>query len=84
MPNAQSKYWNPVVETLPREKLATIELKNFRQYLQYAKDHSEFYRKKYRSIDPRAIETIEDIRNLPLIDKVDLREAQEDKEPYTY
>lgn len=84
MPNAPVNYWNPFLETLPSEKLFGIELKNFRHYLQYAKSHSEYYQKKYQSIDPRAIETIEDIRKLPLLDKEDLRKAQEDREPFPY
>ena len=44
-------FWNPFLETLPPEKLAEIELKNFRRYLQYAKEHSEFYRKTLAGIE---------------------------------
>jgi phenylacetate-coenzyme A ligase PaaK-like adenylate-forming protein len=27
------KYWNPIIETLPRKKLTEIELKRFRETL---------------------------------------------------
>jgi len=84
MPNARTNYWNPIIETLPQEKLSRIQLKNFRHYLQYAKEHSDFYRKKYKAIDPRAIETKADIRQLPLIDKEALRKAQEGREPFPF
>jgi len=75
------EYWNPYLETLPKEKLEEIELKNFRRYLTYAKEHAPFYRNRYRDIDPGDIRTKDDIRRLPLIDKEDLRSAQEGKEP---
>lgn len=75
------EYWNPWLETLPREKLEEIELKNFRTYLKYAKEHSPFYRNRYKEINPEDIKTKDDIRRLPLIDKEDLRTAQEGKEP---
>ena len=51
-------FWNLFLETLPREKLVEIELKNFRRYMRYAKKHSEFYRKKLAGVEP------DDIRNI--------------------
>jgi len=77
-------YWNPYVETLPREKLEEIELKNFRKILQYAKEHTHLYQQKYQDIDPRDITSREDLRRLPLTDKKDLRTAQMDKEPFPF
>ena len=71
------KYWNPYLETLSRERLLELELNNFRQLLQYAKEHSPFYRQRYKDFAPEDIETKEDIRRLPLLDKKDLRVAQE-------
>ncbi len=34
MADGSIPYWNPFLETLPREKLVQIELKNFRAILQ--------------------------------------------------
>ena len=79
MPDSNSVYWNPFLETLPGEKLTGIELKNFRQYLQYAKENCAYYRQRYKDIDSQEIRSIEDIRKLPLIDKKALRLAQEEK-----
>ena len=84
MPDAKTQYWNPFIETLPPEKLHEIQLKNFREYLQYAKKHSAFYRHRYQAVDPLAIAGREDIRQVPLIDKEALRLAQEDIDPYPY
>jgi phenylacetate-CoA ligase len=77
-------YWNPFIETLPREKLQQIQIKNFRSILRWAKTHSSFYRRLYSQIDPEAIRTIEDIRVLPLVSKEDLRMAQDGKEPFLF
>lgn len=70
-------FWNPFLETLPHEKLEEIELKNFRRYMRYAKDHSEYYRKKLAGVEPDDIRNREDLKILPLTDKEDLRIAQE-------
>jgi phenylacetate-CoA ligase len=77
-------YWNPFLETLPREQLQQIQLKNFRRILSYAKTHSAFYRRLYRQIDPEAIHTMDDVRTLPLVCKEDLRAAQDGKEPFLF
>jgi phenylacetate-CoA ligase len=81
---ARMKYWNPYLETLSRERLLELELHNFRKLLQYAKEHSPFYRKRYKDIVPEDIKTKEDLRRLPLLDKEDLRAVQEGKEPSLY
>ena len=39
------KYWNPIIETLPRERLVEIELTRFRELLRWAKENSPFYKK---------------------------------------
>jgi len=78
MPEKKTIYWNPFLETMPREKLVEIELKNFRRYLRYAREKCEYYRAKYKNIDPEEIRSIEDIRKLPIIDKEALRLAQEE------
>ncbi len=79
MPGTKINYWNPFLETLPRENLIEIELKNFRKYLRYAKENCVFYRDRYKDIDPEEIRSNEDVRKLPLIDKKDLRLAQKGK-----
>ena len=78
------KYWNPVVETLPRERLLEIELRRFRELLQWAKEKSPFYKRKLQGIEPEDIKTFEDVAKVPMTEKDELREAQEGKEPYLY
>ena len=74
------KYWNPIVETLPRERLTEIELKRFRETLRWAKESSPFYKKKLHGIEPEDIRTPEDVAKVPMTEKDELREAQENKE----
>ena len=84
MTEQSSKYWNPWLETLDPERRLAIELKNFRRMFQYAKDHSVFYRQRYQDIFPEDIRSLEAVRQLPLLDKEDLRKAQEGQEPFPY
>lgn len=83
-PAETKKYWNPIIETLPREKLQEIELRRFREVLRWAKDQSPFYKKKLHGIEPEDIRTMEDVAKVPMTEKDELRAAQEGKEPYLY
>jgi phenylacetate-CoA ligase len=78
------KYWNPIIETLPRERFVEIELKRFRELLRWAKEHSPFYKRKLHGIEPEDIRTLEDLARVPMTEKDELRAAQEGKEPYLY
>ncbi len=84
MERQRRDYWNPFTETLPREKLHLIQMRNFRNVLAYAKRYSILSQKKHRGIDPEAIQCRDDIRKIPLVDKEDLRQAQSGKEPFPF
>ena len=81
----ESKYWNPVVETLPREKLQQLQFKKFQRILRWAYDNSPFYHRLYNSagLEPGDIKTYEDIKKVPKTDKAMLREIQ-GKDPFPY
>ena len=83
-PAETKKYWNPIIETLPRERLQEIELRRFRELLRWAKDRCPFYKKKLHGIEPEDIRTMEDVAKVPMTEKDELRAAQEGKEPYLY
>ena len=34
-----AEYWNPILETMPREKLRALQLKKFKRIAQWAYDH---------------------------------------------
>lgn len=79
------KYWNPILETLPREKLKELQLRKFQKIFKWAYDNSPFYHNLYRDagIEPGDIRTLDDIRKVPKVVKANLRAIQ-GKEPYPY
>jgi len=77
------KYWNPYLETLPKETLCKIELSHFRNILSHAKTHSVFYQQKLEGIEPSDITTLDDIKKIPMTDKEELRKYQE-IDPFPY
>ncbi|MEE9610182.1 MAG: hypothetical protein V3W19_02965 [Desulfatiglandales bacterium] len=79
------EYWNPLLETLPREKLRALQLKKFRRIFQWAYDHSKFHRSLYQKagIKPESIRSIEDVEHVPKVEKAMLRGIQS-KAPFPY
>jgi phenylacetate-CoA ligase len=84
MGDESRKFWNPCTETLPREGIRVIQLKNLRNLIRYARENSILYQEKLKGIKPEEIETIEDIKQLPLIEKEDLRQAQDNKTNFLF
>lgn len=76
-------YWNPYLETLPRERLNAVELSYFRDMLAYAKKNSRLYQEKLAGIEPEMIASLDDVRKLPLTEKEELRRYQE-MDPFPY
>jgi phenylacetate-CoA ligase len=79
------KYWNPILETLPHEKLEQLQVKKFREIFTWAYDHSKFYHKLYSDagIEPGDIKIMKDIGRVPKVEKSMMR-ALQGKEPYPY
>jgi phenylacetate-CoA ligase len=78
------EYWNKFTETLPREKLNTIELKYFQDLVAYAKARSGLYKEKLKDIDVGDIKTFDDIKKVPFTYKEELRKWQENVDPFPY
>jgi len=81
------EYWNPVLETLPREKLEQLQLKKFRDIVTWAYDHSKFYHQLYSDagMEPGDIKTFEDVARVPKIEKSLMRDVQgPGKDPFPY
>ncbi|HUJ70221.1 MAG TPA: hypothetical protein VLW86_11910, partial [Syntrophorhabdales bacterium] len=85
MARENSAYWNPILETLPRERLQALQLKKFTRIFEWAYTNSPFYRQLYKSagIEPGDIKTLDDIRKVPKIDKGMLRDVQS-RAPFPY
>ena len=78
-------YWNPILETLPEEKIQALQLKKFRRMVKWAYDDSPFYRRFYQQegLEPGDIKNFEDIHKVPKIEKGMMREVQQ-REPFPY
>lgn len=78
-------YWNPFLETLPREKLEALQLKKFKRIFRWTYDRSGFHRSLYdrAGIVPDDIETFEDIQKVPRVEKSMMRDIQR-KDPFPY
>ena len=79
------EYWNPILETLPREKLERLQLKKFQEIFTWAYEHSKFYHKLYSDagMEPGDIKSFEDIRRVPKMEKSMMRDIQ-GKDPFPY
>ena len=79
------QYWNPILETLPREKLLELQLVKFKRVVQWAYDNSRFHRRLYRDagLEPDDIGTWEDVAKVPKVEKAMMREIQR-KDPFPY
>ncbi len=81
----QSIYWNPVLETLPYEKIRKLQLKKFQRIFSWAYEHSKFHRTLYDNdgIKPKDIQSFSDIKQIPTVEKSMMRDIQ-GKEPFPY
>ncbi|MEE9421087.1 MAG: hypothetical protein V3W43_16545, partial [Desulfatiglandaceae bacterium] len=81
----ESRYWNSLLETLNQEVLRRLQLKKFKRIFRWAYDHSRFHRALYKKagITPDDIRSLEDIRQVPTVEKAMMRDVQR-KEPFPY
>jgi phenylacetate-CoA ligase len=79
------RYWNPVLETLPSEKIRDLQFKKFRRIFDWAYNHSKFHRSTYdkAGIKPDDIRSVDDIRHIPKVEKSMMRDIQR-KDPFPY
>ncbi|MCF8104830.1 MAG: hypothetical protein K9K64_05065 [Desulfohalobiaceae bacterium] len=77
--------WNPILETMPREKLRELQLKKFRRIVAWAYEHSRFHRRLYdqAGLIPGDIKTFDDIARVPKVEKKMMRDIQ-GIDPYPY
>jgi len=77
--------WNPMLETLPPERLRKLQVNKFQRIMDWAYRNSKFHRKLYQQagIAPGDIKTMEDIAKVPKVEKGMMRDIQ-NKDPYPY
>ena len=62
-----SPYWNPKIETLPREDLRRLQAQKLRATAERAYERSPFHRRMFdqAKVKPSRLRTIDDLRRLP-------------------
>jgi len=82
---AAQPYWNPILETLPHEKLQNLQLEKFKRIFKWTYDRSKFHKNLYDSsgIKPEDIRSFEDIKHVPKVEKAMMRDIQR-KDPFPY
>ena len=82
---SDQKYWNPVLETLPHEKIRHLQLEKFKRIFKWGYENSKFYKALYdkAGINPGDIKTFEDISKIPPVEKSMMRDIQR-KDPFPY
>ncbi|MBN1166397.1 MAG: coenzyme F390 synthetase [Methanospirillaceae archaeon] len=70
--------YNEPIETMDRDALDSLIAERVRYTVQYAHDHSAFYRQWFAEhrIDPKSIQSHEDLLTLPIISGADIRAHQ--------
>jgi phenylacetate-CoA ligase len=81
----RTEYWNPVMETLPQEKIRQLQLKKFQRIFSWVYNNSKFHHSLYQQagIKPGDIRKFEDIQKVPKVEKSMMRAIQA-KDPYPY
>src|SRR4030042_2005078 len=78
------EFYEPEIETLPREKLEKLQLERLTWQVKRCYDGSEFYRKRLDKIrmKPGDIKSLADIEKIPPVTKGELREEQTSYPPF--
>ena len=83
--NTKQIYWNPVMETLPPDKIKQLQLNKFKNIFNWTYKHSAFHRRLYddAGIKPGDIQSFGDIKRVPKVEKSMMRDIQ-GKAPFPY
>ncbi|MGA9856290.1 MAG: phenylacetate--CoA ligase family protein [Solirubrobacteraceae bacterium] len=77
-----SAYWNPKVETLGRDALESLQLAKLRSQIAWAKQRSPWYRRTLADVDPTAIASVAELRELPMLTREQWMDSQFAHPPY--
>ena len=72
-----SRYYQPEIETAPREKVLEIQNEKIVRQVKHVWDNVPYYRHlmEEKGVTPEDIRGVEDLHKLPFLSKADLRDA---------
>lgn len=70
-------YYQPDIETMPREELSVLQLERMKQSIRHAYDNVEFYQQSFKDADitPDDLQSFDDLSRFPFVVKQDIRNA---------
>ncbi len=73
-----NKYWDEKLETMPRPELEANQLRDLKEIVQFAYEHSPYYKRAFdkAGVKPSDIKTLKDIEKFPFVNKKTERETQ--------
>lgn len=78
MRNQKDKYWNREIETMPREELEKLQLKELKEMVTFAYHNAPYYKRTFdqAGVTPEDLKELKDIEKFPFINKQTERETQ--------
>lgn len=79
-----SPYWNPKIETLERERLDALRLAKLLYQCEWAAARSPWYGRRFAEagFDPAGLNSLDDLRRIPLLTRDEWMESQAAAPPY--
>jgi len=79
-PDPTQRLWNPTAENLSGDTLRDLQWRRLSAQIRYNHDRSPFYRAQFAKVgaEPGDIRSFADFSRLPLMDKADQRQAQQE------
>ena len=83
-PQPGEEHWLPELECADLAERDEIIFRKLRNQIQYAWERSSFYRKRWQDagISPATLQSLDDLKLFPVIQKSELRAAQENNPPF--
>ncbi len=84
LPTRDARYWFPARETMPAAERERAILARLRNVCAYAYERAPFYRRKWdeAGFHPCQLKSLEDFEKVPVVQKMDLRDAQARVPPF--
>jgi phenylacetate-CoA ligase len=84
MPRTDEPYWFPMRETMDPEERDALILQRIREVMSYAYQRAPFYRRKWEAagLHPNDVQSLADYERVPVVTKAELRQEQEDNQPF--
>lgn len=73
-------YYQPEIETMPREELRKLQLERMQWTVKHAYDNVPFYQQSFKEagVEPGDLKSIDDLVNFPFVKKQDMRDNYPD------